>query len=200
MKQDKQDKQTQPQPQGTVHVINGIALNLRDVPGNFLYCFCDGCPQAQDCLRYRIGQLLPPEKTEARCVLPQSYQAHDTCRHYRSAQPVRLAWGMKDMFADVLERDGSLLRQRLYRYFGCKATYSRYENGRFKLTPKMQREVLQIFADMGYDTENRRFLHYEDALDLAETRLQDLIAEQKERMARAKELKAPSKETESLTQ
>lgn len=169
-----QDKQ----PQAATHTIGGIDLNLNDVPKGFYYCFNDGCPRAAECLRHIIGQLLPPDQTEGLSVFPQSYQAHDTCRHYRSAEPVRLAWGISGMFANVYERDAYRLRLRLHGYFGSKSTYHRYERGRYKLTPKMQQEVLSLFAELGYDTTNLRFNHYEEGLDLTFSRAQDLIAEQ----------------------
>jgi len=162
------------------HDINGISVDVKSLPKSFYYCFCAGCPRAQECLRFRLGELLPADATCGKSVFPQSYQLHDTCPHYRSAEPVTLAWGCADMFADVLERHAHELRMRLYKCVGSKTSYSRYEKGEYKLTPKMQQDVLQIFADMGYDISNRRFKHYEKTLDFTETSKVDMLKIQKD--------------------
>lgn len=143
--------------------INGIPLNFNEIPLSWRFCFCDGCPKHQDCLRYQSG--LHVKVTQGFAIFPPAYQQGD-CPHFKRIRVIRAAYGFRSLFSEIKEKDGSELRRKIKYYLGGHGTYYRYNSGEKLLTPEQQQWILNLFAKRGY-TEGLSFDHYREMLDFS---------------------------------
>ena len=79
-----------------------------------------------------------------------------------------MAWGFEPLFYNVLERHAVALRRRLFNYCGTETAYYRYNRGDKHLTPAQQQDILDIFAEYGYDPATLSFAHYTDEYNFNE--------------------------------
>ena len=52
--------------------IDGLHVDLRDVPPDFVPCFNAQCTRCEQCVRYSVGQVQPARPKIGLCVYPQS--------------------------------------------------------------------------------------------------------------------------------
>ena len=121
-----------------------IVIDIRQVPAGYIYCFNEGCPKREECLRWIAGQQIDSELTFAPTVLPSVLHMR-RCPHYRKAEMQRMAWGFDKIFAEA--------------YLGGNGTYSRYKRGLRLLTPAQQDYIIGLFRRRGY-SEGLEFDHY----------------------------------------
>ena len=137
-----------------------------DVPADFVYCFNHVCPRCHDCLRYTMTQQLPDEPRIGLSVYPYTV-ADGKCPYFRRSQRIRFAWGLKSLFKNVLQKDSKPLHARLYALLGSDSAYSRYNTGKYLLTPEQQEEILQIFESFGYNRAELEFECYVEKYDFS---------------------------------
>lgn len=130
----------------------------KDLPYNWTYCFNDECQRKDECVCYLSRKYMKDDMLIARTVMPNAWKNKE-CAAFSQIRVLKVAWGFDSLFRDVKMRDASTLRLRLRSYLGSKGQYYRYKLGQLKLSPKQQKEVLQIFCDFGYD--DVKFDHYE---------------------------------------
>jgi len=147
-----------------METINGIPLDLNEIPFGWCNCFCDGCPKHTDCLHYEVGRHLPMSTTYGYAIYPMAYQQGD-CPHFRPIRVIKVAWGFRGLFYEVKEKDGTYLRNKMMHYLGGRTTYYRYNKGERLLTPEQQQWIMNLFAKQGYDTKGLSFDHYREVLD-----------------------------------
>ena len=145
---------------------NGVYINIEDVPASWKYCFCEGCPQHDDCLRFQTGLLVPDKLTWGTAVYPTAYKNGD-CPHFKAVRLMHAAYGFEPLFREVKQKDYTMLRDMIKKYLGSHNTYYRYNRGELLLTPEQQQWILQLFERHGY-TENLHFEHYRDVVDFTE--------------------------------
>lgn len=141
--------------------------SLKDIqlPKTWTYCFNEHCPHHQECIRYITGKHVDNAVDYGACVFPNACSDGRVCRFFKKARIVTFAWGFDKLFYNVKQRDASLLRTQLKLFLGSHSSYYRYADGRRKLTPELQKGIIDIFRKRGY-TENLEFDHYEEAPDL----------------------------------
>ena len=130
------------------------SLTSQQIPYKWAVCFLPDCPLAETCLRHRAAQLLPPTVKKHAAVLPSARQ-DEVCSLYVSAEPVRMAWGLRHTFGKVLPAHYQAMRPHLEAYFGSHTTFYRYYNGLRPITPTQQAWLTQLLRSMGYDTPPR---------------------------------------------
>lgn len=135
-----------------------IVIDIRQVPAGYIYCFNEGCPKREECLRWIAGQQIDSELTFAPTVLPSVLHMR-RCPHYRKAEMQRMAWGFDKIFAEVKSKDETPLRDEIKAYLGGNGTYSRYKRGLRLLTPAQQDYIIGLFRRRGY-SEGLEFDHY----------------------------------------
>lgn len=139
------------------------------LPPSWLFCFLDGCPKAEQCIRHLSSTVIPDDKTVGFAVLPTALRPlqgdRGTCTHFKQIRKIRAAYGFKTLFEDVKRKDDTPLRDQLKAYLGSHGSYYRYNNGTKLLTPEQQDRILSIFRRWGY-TENLQFDHYKEVYDL----------------------------------
>ncbi|MBP3756339.1 MAG: hypothetical protein J6I61_03560 [Prevotella sp.] len=146
--------------------IKGIVYNFDEVPPSWRYCFCDGCPQHDDCLRYQTGLNLPANVTWGNAVYPTAYR-NGHCKLFKQIRLIHSAYGFKTLFSEVKQKDYTPLRDQIKNYLGGHGTYYRYNRGERLLTPEQQEWIVRQFARYGY-TKGIQFDHYRDVLDFSE--------------------------------
>jgi hypothetical protein len=143
--------------------LKGFEISARDIPANWPVCFLEGCPHSGDCMRHAVMPLLEERVTRGHSIYPAALRAEGGCPHRVPIRVVRMAWGIKPLFANVLQRDAAPLRAQVQAYLGSHSTYYRYNDGTNLLGPKRQQGILDIFASYGY-TEGLAFGHYVEKL------------------------------------
>ncbi len=143
---------------------NTPTVSYKDTPPDFSPCFVSECPKRAECIRYAVGQTFPPGPRMGICVFPQSLQDGE-CSYFYPVRTIREAWGFDPLFYDVKARDETPLRQSIERYVGSRSAYFRYNHGIRTLTPEQQDDILQLFAERGYDTSELHFANYRETID-----------------------------------
>lgn len=140
-------------------------FNIDQLPPSWRFCFCDGCPKHNDCLRFQTGLLVPADRTCGDAVFPTAYKDGD-CKHFKQIRTIHAAYGFGPLFREVKQKDYTPLRDMMKAYLGGHGTYYRYNRGERLLTPEQQEWIIGLFARHGY-TENINFEHYRDVIDLS---------------------------------
>ena len=124
-------------------------LSYSDIPRNWAICHRTDCPLAAQCLRHHAAQVAPANLLEHNTVLPAAWQG-DTCRAFVADEPVQMAYGMRNLYADVNTWDVQRLRRFVQPVFGQQSHYYRYREGRYPITPAQQARVAELFRLNGY--------------------------------------------------
>lgn len=133
-------------------------LSFSDAPHNWAICFQNDCPLADCCLRHAVALLTPKNLTHHATVLPAAREG-DHCRLFATAEPVRIARGMKKMLGNRSSGLASTIREELFGIFGSRTQYYRYRDGEYDITPEQQHRVLNVLRKYGYQGEEP-FDHY----------------------------------------
>lgn len=84
------------------------------------------------------------------CIMPTAY-TDEGCAQFADAQPVRVAWGMKQLLKSVRPWHFGPMKQELEDYFGSHSTYYRYWNGLYPISPKRQAWIAELLRRYGYE-------------------------------------------------
>ena len=120
----------------------------------YTVCFAAQCPLKEHCLRWKVGQQMPDNKSSYHCVNPH-YQgvATDHCPLYRQSEKVQFAQGMMHIFnADMPRRVEPYVRSNLIASH-CKTYYYEYRNGERLISPAIQEEIRDLFREAGWNQE-----------------------------------------------
>lgn len=134
------------------------------VTPSFTLCFLDNCKKSGDCIRHLAGQHATQGRTWGPAVYPNSLK-DERCPHFKQTRIINGAWGFDKLFANIRQRDSSLLRSRLKSLLGGHGTYYRYHRGEQLLTPEQQERIVSLFHQYGY-SENLHFDGYRRIYDL----------------------------------
>ena len=129
-------------------------LFAKQAANGYTVCYADGCPKKEQCLRWKVGQLMPDTRSTYHCVNPH-YQsvATEQCQLFRNSKKVKFAKGMMHIFnADMPARVKPFVRQRLIGKH-CKTYYYEYRNGTRLIPPAIQEEVRSLFREAGWNEE-----------------------------------------------
>lgn len=127
-------------------------VRYKDAPHDWAICFQHDCPLAERCLRHAVAMLVPAEVIRHVTVLPSAREG-DQCRLFASAEPVRIARGMKRLIPRIYSEKVTAIRQGLYGIFGSKSSYYRYRDGDYDITPEQQARVAALFRKYGVEAE-----------------------------------------------
>ncbi len=134
------------------------------LPPSWVFCFLDGCPKAEECMRHFSAQYIPDDKKRGYAVFPTALSG-DACDYFKPIRKIHAAYGFDTIFKEVKRRDDKALRAKVKAYLGGNGTYYRYQHGERLLTLEQQQWIIDIFRSFGY-TENLVFDHYRDVYDL----------------------------------
>jgi hypothetical protein len=123
-------------------------FSFSDVPDDWAICYQADCPLADQCLRRQAAMLAPESLTSHAVVLPAARKGNGTCCAFVGNQPVQLAFGMKELFAEVPTDDVRKLRQRVLNVFSSKSRYYRYRAGQYPITTSQQARIARLFGQL----------------------------------------------------
>lgn len=121
-------------------------------PHDWAICFQHDCPLAGGCLRHAIAALMPASVTHHHTVLPAARDG-EQCSLFATAEPVRLARGMKRLIPRIYSEKVTELRHGLYAIFGSTSSYYRYRDGDYDITPEQQARIAALFRKHGIIAE-----------------------------------------------
>lgn len=125
-------------------------IDFEKVSRNFPLCFNKDCPSYDRCLRFIAGQQRPDTMRYHLCIVPHELQG-DSCEHFLSMEPVRVAYGFLHSYDEVLKRDFTAIRLELTDYLSNKGGYYKYLRGEWALMPNQQRHIESVFRRYGYE-------------------------------------------------
>lgn len=142
-----------------INIMNGCRLNI---PKDYIFCFQDDCPKAEECIRNFAGQHID-NRPLSTVVLP-SARKDGQCKWFKKARTIRAAWGFRTLFNETKAKDAPTLRKKIKNYLGGNGTYYQYHHGERLLSPEQQEWILSVFKHYGY-TEKLEFDGYKDTID-----------------------------------
>ena len=128
------------------------------------YAHCAGthCEKASQCLRYTDYTMLEIGGREQYMIVNSKVIADKKpCPLFDSNRKERFAWGISRIYDNVWVADLSDIRQNLIYTFG-RTAYYRIKRMERVLTESEQKEIRDIFTDMGYDGSSIEFDSYEE--------------------------------------
>ena len=129
---------------------------------DFAHCAGTHCEKAGECLRHTAYKVLAGNGNETyRVVNPAMIKDTQPCPFFESDSKERFAWGISRIYDNVRVADLSDIRQNLIYTFG-RTAYYRIKRKERVLTESEQKEIRDIFTDMGYDGSAIEFDSYEE--------------------------------------
>lgn len=121
------------------------------VPENYVHCFNADCRHGDNCLHRLAALHAPKEPVVLRCVNPVAYpKPAGMCPHLRSADKVRLAWGISALCNEVPYGIATGLLSKIRQSFS-KPTYYRILHQERPLYVEEQKMIADLFACSGTD-------------------------------------------------
>ena len=134
-------------------------FDFKQVPYGWAMCYVEACPRKDECLRYQVYLSLPGRMVN-KCVMPGALR-QPSCPHFRPIRKMRVAIGFQHIFNKVLARDITAMRSEIASFLGSHTTFYRYRNGEYKLNPRQQEWIKNLFRRYGY-TDEVEFDKYQD--------------------------------------
>lgn len=142
-----------------------MKLNLNDpefikslVDYYWMYCFNADCPRAAECIRFISAKFKPDDVTAGNAVYPDA-NLHASCSHFMRVYQFKAAWGFSHLYDQVKHVEMQTIKYRVMDVLGNRTSYYRVHRGEKHLTPEMQEQVKQVFAEYGYFPQNGPISH-----------------------------------------
>ena len=146
-------------------MIKNQALFIRQARSGYTVCYAADCPLRQQCLRWKVGQQMPPSVSTYHCVNPKHASvATDKCPLYRNDQKVRFAKGMLHTFTNNMPRKVEPTVRNGVISRSCRTNYFEYRNGTRLIPPALQDAIRQLFRANGW-TQDISFDGYVEDYD-----------------------------------
>lgn len=118
-------------------------------PETFPLCVVADCPVADKCLRRQaLLQMDGPRRDIITAINPLDLTPGDECPHFRSAEPIRLAYGFRGALSAIPHGNVGLIRTEISKNF-CQRNYYHLRNGERSMTPYEQELVAKILERHG---------------------------------------------------
>ena len=129
---------------------------------DFAHCAGTHCEKAGKCLRHTAYKMLAVNGNETYTMVNSAViKGAQPCPFFESDRKERFAWGISRIYDNVRVADLSDIRQNLIYTFG-RTAYYRIKRKERVLTESEQKEIRDIFTDMGYDGSSIEFDSYEE--------------------------------------
>lgn len=120
------------------------------------------CKKASQCLHHTAYTMLGTSRREQYMVVNEKVITEkQSCPFFDPDRKERFAWGISRIYDNVRVVDLSDIRQNLIYTFG-RTAYYRIKRKERVLTESEQKEIRDIFTDMGYDGSAIEFDCYEE--------------------------------------
>ena len=128
-------------------------------PTDYPRCLHTQCPKAADCLHQLAALQDTGDRTFITIINPKSIPADtDACPHFKPARKVRLAWGVKNLFDTLPQKQAKIIKAEILRHFGRTKYYRIYRHETY-MEPGEQEYIRKTFLRHGIQ-ENPVFEGY----------------------------------------
>ena len=129
---------------------------------DFAHCPGTHCEKADKCLHHTAHKMLAANKHETYSVVnPALITGTQPCPLFELDRKERFAWGISRIYDNIRVADLDSIHRNIIYLFGCTAYY-RIKRKERVLTESEQKEIRDIFTDMGYDGSAIEFDSYEE--------------------------------------
>ena len=129
---------------------------------DYEHCSNTHCEKAGQCLHHTAYTMLESGERERYMMLNSKViNGAQPCSFFEPDRKERFAWGISRIYDNVRVADLSDIRQNLIYTFG-RTAYYRIKRKERVLTESEQKEIRDIFTDMGYDGSTIEFDSYEE--------------------------------------
>lgn len=123
------------------------------IPYGFTHCFNSRCPRAAGCLRQIAARYSTHAQRHIQVVNPAYYPVGDApCPDFKSAEKIRVAWGITNLLEKVPYRTARHLRKIMIFHF-TKTLYYRFFRKEYGISPEAQLYIRQLFLQHGVQEE-----------------------------------------------
>ena len=131
-----------------------IELFKQKAANGYTVCFAEQCPRKEQCLRWKVGELMPDTTREYSCVNPKyAGVGTDACEFYRNCEKVRFAKGMKNLFNDDMPKKViNSVRQTIIGKH-CQTYYYEFRKGERLIPPALQEDIRKAFHKVGWNQD-----------------------------------------------
>ena len=141
-------------------------LKIKNIPFGYKLCFNETCQLREKCMHYQAYLLQSEERLSGPAILPSAWK-NGQCQCYCEDKPVKKAWGFTNIYDNVPKYRKAEARRSVMQYFSWgNGPYYRYHHGVNKLSPRQQKDIMQILANYG-STDGLAFDHYEMDYDFS---------------------------------
>ena len=125
-------------------------INMKDVPTIWPVCYLSECPRKEECMRFYIGERVPPTTTRWMSVLPHALK-DGHCDHFATISKVTAMRGFGNIFANVQQKDLKAMQGSVMAILEGHSNYYRYRNGERLIMPEQHQAIKALFEAHGYD-------------------------------------------------
>lgn len=119
------------------NMMNEVSLNI---PKEYIFCFQEDCPKAEECIRYFAGQHID-DRPLSTVVLPGA-RKNGECKWYKKTRTMQGAWGFNTLFSEAKAKDAPAWRQAIKNDLGGNGTCHRWQHGKMLLSPEQREWIL----------------------------------------------------------
>ena len=118
-------------------------------PSDYPRCLHAQCPKANDCLRQLAARQDTSDRAFIVAVNPKAIPADaGACPHFKAARKVRLAWGVKNLFDTLPQKQAKSIKAEILRHFGRTKYYRIYRHETY-MEPGEQEYIRKTFLRNG---------------------------------------------------
>lgn len=118
-------------------------------PTDYPRCLHAQCPKAAECLHQLAAQQDTGDRAFITVVNPKAIPADaDACPHFKSARKVRLAWGVKNLFDTLPQKQAKIIKAEILQHFGRTKYYRIYRHETY-MEPGEQEYIRKTFLRHG---------------------------------------------------
>ena len=127
-------------------------FSFKEVPEGYYLRFNKACEMHNECIRFLAGEHVPAVVMGGPCVYPNaSKDGH--CPYYKKTRVIHGAWGFRNLFKEIPQKDAQTLKARVTNYLGGPVEAHKYQLGEEVLTPEQQQHIKEMFEEMGYTND-----------------------------------------------
>lgn len=128
-------------------------LDYKDVPQNYTHCLNAICSQANDCLRFKVGQAVPDHVSQFTIINPSPInKSGGECRYFEPIKQIRYALGITHLYDDLPHTKYIRIKKAIHRYLE-HSRYYRIYNKLYFITPEQQEFIRDLFRKEGIEKE-----------------------------------------------
>ncbi|MDD6552386.1 MAG: DUF6078 family protein [Prevotellaceae bacterium] len=113
-------------------------------------CMNEKCPRKTECLRYRLLAVAPHKSYFGPMIMPYMLKNDGSCRCFAPIRKETFYYGFSKLFNNIAYADLRMMKNTVYRFFGGRRNFYRYNSGEYKLNQHQLTALQALFTAHGY--------------------------------------------------